>query len=281
MNAHPDPQSMAKRQILVGLSRALAALSERMKSQQDAAVKITLLAVRAEQIAERSWELSHAGGEAFRRDSQDLVRDIKTFAADVANAAKRAGDEALLGREVAGAIASHSQDIADLAEDIDILPDAAAVRARLRPLSETLAMLPERLKANAATVRSVNALSTVASGLAERSDIVAAGGLAASQEAVALSRDLRRFAEEATSISLEMTRGAAMAVKAIDDLGAKTVGLSLGKPVSDKPMSADDKLAALVRDAPRIDEVWVKAAAKRDPTRIPGSTVWGGTAAKK
>jgi hypothetical protein len=281
MNAQPDPHATAKRQILVGLSSALAALSARMRSQQDAAVKITLLAVRAESIAERSWELSQATGERFRGNSEALIRDIKTFAADVANAAKRAGEEALLGREVARAIAAHSQDIAELAEDIDILPDAAAVRARLRPLSETLAVLPERLKANAATVRSVNALSTVASGLAERSDILTGGGLAATREAVALSQDLRHFAEEATAISLEMTRGAAMAVKAIDDLGEKAVGLSLGRPVSDKPMSADDKLAALVRDAPRIDEVWVKAAAKRDPTRIPGSTVWGASAGGK
>ena len=280
MNAHPDPHVAAKRQILVGLSGALAALSERMRSQQDAAVKITLLAVRAESIAERSWELSHATGEHFRRQSEPLIRDIKAFAADVANAAKRAGDEALLGREVANAIAAQSQDIAELAEDIEILPDAAAVRARLRPLSETLAVLPERLKANAATVRSVNALSTVASGLAERSDVLGGGGLAASQEAVALSRDLRQFAEEATAISLEMTRGSAMAVKAIDEMAEKTVGLSLGQPVSDKPMSADAKMAALVRAAPQIDEVWVKAAAKRDPARIPGSTVWGAAAKK-
>jgi hypothetical protein len=281
MNAHPDPHVTAKRQILVGLSHALAALSERMRSQQAAAVKITLLAVRAESIAERSRELSHAGGEAFRRDSEALVRDIKTFAADVANAAKRAGEEALLGREVARAIAAHSEDVADLAQDIDILPDAAAVRARLRPLSETLAMLPERLKANAATVRSVNALSTLAAGLAERSNVITGGGLAASREAVALSRDLRHFAEEATAISLEMTRGAAMAVQAIDTMAEKTVGLSLGQPVSDQAMSADAKMAALVRDAPRIDEVWVKAAAKRDPARIRGSTVWGTPAGAK
>ena len=72
-----------------------------------------------------------------------------------------------------------------------------------------------------------------------------------------------------------------MAVKAIDDMAEKTVGLSLGKPVSDKPMSAVAKLAALVKDGPRVDEVWVKAAAKHDPTRIPGSTVWGGAAAGK
>jgi hypothetical protein len=281
MNAHPDSRAADKRQILVGLSRALAALSERMQSQQDAAVKITLLAVRAESIAERSWELSHAGGEAFRRDSKALVLDIRRFAADVASAAKRAGEEALIGREVARAIAAHAQDVAKLAEDIDILPDAASVRARLRPLSETLAMLPERLKANAATVRSVNALSTAAADLAERSEILTGGGLAASQEAVALSRDLRHFAEDATAISLEMTRGAAMAVKAIGEMSEKTVGLSLGKPVSGKPMPADARLAALVRDAPRIDEVWVKAAAKRDPTQIRGSAVWGSTTVGK
>nr|WP_294520055.1 hypothetical protein [uncultured Rhodopila sp.] len=280
MPAPLDPNTAAKRQILVGLSRALAALSERMRSQQDAAVKITLLAVRAEAIAERSWELSHAGGEHFRRDSDALARDIRTFAADVVSAAKRAGDEAMLGREVGRAIAAHSRDIAELAGDIDILPDAAAVRARLRPLSETLAILPERLKANAETIRSVNALSTFASGLAERSAVLGKGGLAATREAVALSRDLRHFAEDATSISLEMTRGAAVAVNAIDDLAAKTVGLSLGQPVSDKPMAADARLAALVRDAPRIDEVWVKSAAKRDAARIPGSTVWGSAAGK-
>ncbi len=64
-------------------------------------------------------------------------------------------------------------------------------------------------------------------------------------------------------------------------MAEKTVGLSLGQPVSDKPMSADAKMAALVRDAPRIDEVWVKAAAKRDPTRIRGSTVWGTPAGAK
>ena len=143
-----------------------------------------------------------------------------------------------------------------------------------------MAVLPERLKANAATVRSVNALSTIAFSLAERSEVLTCDGLAAGQEAVALSRDLRHFAEEATAISLEMTRGAAMAVKAIDEMSEKTVGLSLGKPVSDKPMPADARLAALVRDAPRIDEVWIKAAAKRDPTQIRGSTVWG-TAGKK
>ena len=101
MNARPDPHAIAKRQILVGLSRALAVLSERMRSQQDAAVKVTLLAVRAESIAERAWELSHATGEQFRRHSETLVTDIKAFAVEVAKAAKRAGEEALIGREVA------------------------------------------------------------------------------------------------------------------------------------------------------------------------------------
>ena len=74
------------------------------------------------------------------------------------------------------AIAAHTEDIAQLAREIDILPNASAVRARLRPLSVTLSTLPERLKANATTMKDVNNIATLAEGLAERGDKFAAGG---------------------------------------------------------------------------------------------------------
>src|SRR4051794_23519157 len=85
----------AKRDILTGLSHALAALSTRMQSQQDAALKITTLAARAEKIAERSWQLTDSRTQLSQRDVEAPVADVKAFAADVAEAAKRAGDEAL------------------------------------------------------------------------------------------------------------------------------------------------------------------------------------------
>ncbi|MFL5285706.1 MAG: hypothetical protein ACJ8AW_33200 [Rhodopila sp.] len=277
MNDRAKSEAEDKREILAGLSRALNALSARMQSQQEAALKITTLAVRAENIAERSWQLTASRSQLSQRDVDALVANVKAFAADVADAAKRAGEEALLGREVAQAIAAHVDDITKLARDIDILADAAAVRARLRPLSQTLATVPERMKASADTVKDVNRIADLAGNLAQRSDRLAAGGIAAHREAVALSRDLRHFAEEATSISLEMTRGSAMAVKAINDMTERTVRLSLGKPVPDKPPSAQDRMTILVQEAKPRDEVWVSTTKRRDPDQIKGATVWEAT----
>ena len=250
-------------------------LSERMRSQGNAATKITLLAVRAEKIAQRSWDLNSTSTKHFQRDSQVLIQEVKAFAREAAEAAKHAGEEALLGREVANAIAGHSADVAQLAREIDQLPDASAVRARLRPLSATLSTLPERLKANAATIKEVDNVAALADGLAARSDTFATGGVLGNQEAVTLSRDLRRFAQEAVSVSLEMTRGSALAVKAINDLAERTVSLSRGQPVQDGPPTAEDRIAALLAEASPVREVWVSGAAKRDKDRMPtASIVW-------
>jgi hypothetical protein len=281
VNNRARPEIEAKREIQIGLSHALAALSTRMQSQQDAALKITTLAVRAEKIADRAWQLTDSRTQLSQRDVETLVADVKAFAADVAEAAKRAGEEALLGREVAQAIAAHADDISKLAQDIDILPDAATVRARLRPLSQTLASVPERLKANASTVKDVNKIAEMAGNLAQRSDRLAAGGINAHREAVALSRDLRQFAEEATAVSLEMTRGSAMAVQAINAMTERTVGLSLGKAVSDKPPSVQERMTIMVEEAKPRDEVWVSTTKRRDPHQIPGATVWDAPSAGK
>ena len=280
MNDRAKPVAEDKRQILAGLSRALTALSARMQSQQEAALKITTLAVHAEKIAERSWQLTASRSQLSQRDVDTLVADVKAFAVDVADAAKRAGEEVLLGREVAQAIAAHANDITRLTRDIDILADAAAVRTRLRPLSQTLAAVPERLKADTNTIKDVNRIADMAGSLAQRSDRLAAGGTAAHREAVALSRDLRHFVEEATAVSLKMTRGSAMAVKAINDMAERTVGLSLGKPVPDRPSSAQERMTILVKAKPR-DEVWVSATKRRDPDQIKSATVWETTSVGK
>jgi hypothetical protein len=271
----PGHAMKAKRQVLANLSTALSALSDRMRSQADAASQVTILAVRAEKIAQRSWDLNSSSNRNYQRDSQVLIGEVKALAKEAADSAVRAGTEALLGREVANAIAAHSADIAKLALDIDTLPDPSAVRARLRPLSMTLRSLPERLKANASTIKDVNTIAALASGLAERGDKFTAG-VVTNQEAVALCRDLRRFAQEATAVSLEMTRGSSLAVQAIDDMAKKTISLSRGGSVSDTPLTAQDRLIALARNPPPEGIVWVNATSKRDTARLPpASTVWG------
>lgn len=267
-------QTREKRLILLGLSAALGSLSDRMRSQGNAATKITLLAVRAEKIAQRSWDLNRTQTKHLQRDTDALVAEVKAFAKEASEAAKHAGQEALLGREVANAIASHSEDIALLARDLNTLPDGSAVRARLRPLAMTLSTLPERLKANAATIKDVAHIATLADGLAERGERLAAGGIFRSQEAVELCRDLHRFSEEATSISLEMTRGSALAVQAINDLAERTTSLSRGQPVSDVPVTAQKKTAAAA--PPPRKEVWVSSAPKRAKAHLPAAAVvWG------
>jgi hypothetical protein len=177
--------SKTKQHILVGLSAALSALSRRMQSQGDNATQITFLAVRAEKIADRAWALNASSNQHFDRDSQALAAEVKAFAATAAAASLRAGEQALLGREVALAIGAHADDISLLARDIHALPDAAAVRARLRPLSNTLSQLPERLKASAVTAREVGDIAALALGLGARADRLATGGLNASKEAAA------------------------------------------------------------------------------------------------
>jgi hypothetical protein len=272
----------AKRQVLANLSTALTALSDRMRSQTDAASQVTVLAVRAEKIAQRSWDLNSSSNQNYQRDSQALISEVKALAKEAADSAVRAGAEALLGREVANAIAAHSADIAKLALEIDILPDSSAVQARLRPLSMTLSSLPHRLKANASTIKDVNNIASLASGLAERGDKFAAGGIVTSQDAVTLCRDLRRFAQEATAVSLEMTRGSALAVQAIDGMAEKTISLSRGGPVQKTPLTAQDRLIALVRDPPPEAVVWFDATSKRDAARRPSApTVWDSVPAGK
>jgi hypothetical protein len=275
MSQPPGSEAKAKRQILVGLSSALSALSDRMRTQQDAAVKLTVLAVRAEKIAEQAWALNNTRSQDFQRDSEALGRDVNAFAVDVSDAAKRAGKEALLGREVAQAITAHSGDIVKLGLEIDSLPNAAAVRVRLRPLSQTLAVLPERLKANASTIKDVNKIAERAGELAQRGDRIAAGGANADREAVTLCSDLRRFAEDATAISLEMTRGSAMAVKALDEMAEKTVGLSRGEPEPKARSTAAELKPVPTKEARKADEVWVSTAPKRDAQQIKGGAVWG------
>ena len=270
------PNTQAKRQILVGLSGTLTTLADRMRTHGEAAMKITLLAVRAEGFAQRAWDLNSEKNQNFQRDSLALLDDVKALATDSTNAAKRAGEEALLGREVAGAIAAHSVEIAKLASEIDFLPDSAAVRARLRPLVVTLTTLPARLKANASTIKDVNNLTALAGELAERSDSFGKRGMVTNQDAVALCRELRRFAEEASAVSTEMSQGSAMAVQVIEKLTEKTVGLSLGKPVSDAPSTAHDRMMALARNAPPKTDVWTSAAPKRESPQLPAASVtWG------
>jgi len=275
-NESSTPGVRAKRQVLMDLSGALSVLSDRMRSQQANATKITVLAATAEKIAERSRNLSNLKIQEFQRAIPGLVAEVDAFARTAAEASMRAGQAALLGKEVAAAIAAHSTDIAKLGGEMDHLLDANAVRAYLRPLTATLSILPERLKANNAMIEDVTALAVSAGGLSERAAKLTGVGRYAFQAAVDMSRDLRDFAEKAASLSLGMAREAAGAVKAIDSMSKQTLGLATGQPAPDGTLTADNGLKSLLGDASSlVVHAPMSASPKRPFGVLPAkSMVW-------
>jgi hypothetical protein len=283
-----------KRTLLVSLSCALDALCRRMRQQQENARKITVLAARAEMIAEKAWNLNRLKGREFADGMEAFVADVKLFAEEAAAAAQRAGHEALLGKEVADAIAGHAGTIAALAHEIDTYPDMAAVRTALRPLSVTLGTLPDRMKANGAMMQEIEGIGRLAEGLAVRGDALAVGGTAVGSGLIELSRELRHFAEEASGFSLVMANDAGLAVQAIETLSSRAIGLADQRPVSDQPPTAMDRLMTLTKassgassgagpgtkpsvstDTPRL-EVKPGSEPVTGPQRpVPSAIVWG------
>jgi hypothetical protein len=242
-----QPTIDEKRLLLQRLNDALHSLARRMRQQQENAQAITALAARAEQIAEMAWKLNSLRDRDGHHAASALAADVKALAAEAASAAERAGQAALLGQQVATAIAAHSAQITLLLKEIDSVADVAAVRAILRPLVVTLAELPQQLKADRAMLKDVESVTALAQGLAERADELTANGLLQNRAAVAISRDLRGFAAEASSFSRQMRSEARLAVEAIDTLSNQTRAFSEGTWQPETQPTAHSRLMALAR----------------------------------
>ena len=245
------PKDEPKRQLLANLAKALATLANQLRQQHGTAQKITLMAAQAEAIAERAIGLTRLKAGEVNAAVGNLVTDVKALADQASTAAERAGREVLLGRQVADAIESHSRQTADIVASYDTIPDVTVLRTLLRPLVNTLAQVPARMKADRDTRRDVDAVSTLANDLAGQAEELAAGGLRFNQAAIELGRSLRRFAEYAATFSLNMQRDALVAIEVVDKMSKQTANL-VGQPVqSDDAAKAQQRLAWLVQNAPR------------------------------
>ena len=263
------PQDEPKRQLLANLARALATLANQLRQQHGNAQKITLLAAQAEAIAERAMGLNRLQPGQVGAAVDSLVADVKTLAAKAADAADRAAGEVLLGRQVAEAIESHSRQTADMVASYDTIPDVKALRALLRPLVNTLAQVPERMKADRALRSEVDEVSAFATGLAAQADDLAAGGFRFNQAAIELGRGLRRFAEHAATFSLNMQRDALVAIDVVDRMSQQTASLVAEPATSAEDAKARQRLAWLAQNAPR-DRV-ESAAPQPAGTAIPAA----------
>ncbi len=254
----------AKHAVLRQLSAALASLAAKMQAQERLAFELRGMAVRCEDIARAAREAATAGGRDAETKRERLAADLAGFARETLEVAHLVGADSLLGREVARAIGAHAEEIAALAQDVGTLPDAAAVRARLRPLSTTLASLPQTLRAEGGeAIREVAALSGKAEGFAARAEaLVAAPGHAGREAMLQLSRDLRSLSADMSSAATRMASDAKAAVDAATGM-AERAG-AMGAPQPEGGTAALDRIARVIAG--------MQAGAKRDaaPGEPPG-----------
>ena len=226
------------------LAGALGALGDKLRVQQDAAVDVCSLGVRAEEIARAARTLAFERRQDTEAPLAALSAEIAALASEMQATAERAEQDSLMGRAVADALNRHAGDLDALAELGEQATDMAAIRARLRPLAVTLQEVPQRMQAGKAQGAELGAL-------AERSRLVAAQAAALQERSVPgrqekliqLSRGLGQLAEDTVRVAARFTEDATVAVSAADGMASRTRGLS--KAAGGDPTAAS--VAELIR----------------------------------
>ncbi|MDO9711960.1 hypothetical protein [Paracraurococcus lichenis] len=251
----------ARQAMLAQLAGALAALGEKLRTQQQAAVDLCALGARAEEVARTARGLAfdrRLPGEERLRGLSDELQD---FAAAMQAAADQVERDTLLGRSVAAALGRHAEDLNALSRLRAEAADLQEVRARLRPLLETLDGLPQQMKANRERTAEVTALAARAGQLALRAGRLAAGGLPGRQDQViALSRELGRLAEDAVEVSARFSADAAVGVEVAEQMAGRARDLSTGSANGlARILEAGHAMAQSAPDAPAPRYDWAAA----------------------
>ncbi|MBP0463059.1 hypothetical protein J5Y09_03980 [Roseomonas sp. PWR1] len=222
------------------VSAALDALARRLAQQQQAAVAVCGLAVRAEEIAASARRLAYgAGGGAAEAD---FIGELEEFSADLRRAVDLAAQDALTGKAVAKALLQHVTTIDTLARDVDSL-DVATVRARLRPLAVTLAEIPATQQAS--DTRKAELLA-----LAERAEDASAKAVSIAKARPGARRDMMLEVARSVATLAEDVAVAAVAFGKDADMAAKAAEVMMGRTQMTKPApenKAADTIGAVVR----------------------------------
>ncbi|MFC7475191.1 hypothetical protein ACFQS7_12555 [Dankookia sp. GCM10030260] len=261
--AESAPPPSPRQAMLTQLSGALAALGDKMRAQQQAAIDVCAMGTRAEEIARSTRNLAFDRRLTPEDGLRALSGELDEFAAEMAATAERVQQDSLLGRAVAEALGGHAADLAALAQQRDGAEDPAAIRARLRPLVVTLDALPTRLKASRERTAEVGALAVRAQAAAARAGALAAGGSTGRQDQMlALSRELGSLAADAANVSAQFSADAAMAVRVAEDMAGQAANLSSGRPATgpaaalSRVLSAGHAMAQEAAAAPAASQSW-------------------------
>lgn len=230
----PVPAPSPRQAMLARLAGALTALGEKMRVQQQAAVDVCAMGIRAEEIARTARDLAFDRRFPQGAGLQALSEELDTFAAEMLASAERVQRDTLLGRAVAEALGRHAEDLSVLAAMPAEADDLGAIRARLRPMLVTLDTLPTRLKASRERTAEVAELAARSRALAGQAAALAAGTVPGRQDGMlALSRALGALADDAAEVSARLAADAALAAGAAEAMAGRVEDLSASRPGSD------------------------------------------------
>lgn len=228
------------RKLLTEVSAALDALARRLAQQQQAAVAVCGLAVRAEEIAASARRLAYGAGGGTAE--AEFIAELEVFSADLRHAVDTAAQDALTGKAVAKALLQHVGTIDTLARDVDSL-DVATVRARLRPLAVTLAEIP-------ATQQASDARKAELLALAERAEDASAKAVSIAKARPGARRDMMLDVARSVATLAEDVAVAAVAFGRDADMAAKAAEAMIGRAQADKPAGSSktaDTIGTVVR----------------------------------
>lgn len=198
--AEEKPDIATAARLMRTLSAALATVTSRLETQGGTADEVTLLATRAESLAERSRALAtlpYPAGGTF----SSLAGEIDDFGALAASLAGRAEEEARQSRALALTIRQQlaALELADGQADSDA--GKAALRERLEGVLDALAPLSGRLDAVAALATEMSGLGERAVQISEQNGDARGPARLGNSAVVAMCGELRGFADAANAAS--------------------------------------------------------------------------------
>jgi len=231
--------------LLAQLSAALIAMGRKMRAQEHAAADIGTLGVRAEEIAGIARSLAFDRRHDPQAKLEALSGALDDLAAEMATAAERVQQQAMLGGAVADALNRHAGELDAVARDPAMAEDLSAVRACLRPLAVTLAEVPRQLQASRAETAELGALATRTRQLATQAAGLVDGSAANQQQVILrISRDLNDLAADAVQVSGRFAADAASAAAAANGMAARAQSAASGAPMLPANASLGDVIVA-------------------------------------
>jgi hypothetical protein len=203
MSAPVPSGSSAKREVLLGLAQAVAALATRIQGHGKAAHDVGLLTALAEELAARAWAIASAS----RIDKQaiaELAAAVEAFIQHAMVLTQRVAREASTSNALVGILRTEATELQAAGRELDGVNDMNVIRARLRPLLDRLTAIPERLVAMTEIAADVAELGNMARGISERAEGLQDSGRTPGIAAVALYKELRGFANAAGSVASKL-----------------------------------------------------------------------------